>query len=43
MLKSVLMHSRACLPSLRARSSRAEASHVMVVRKSRTCGILSRA
>jgi hypothetical protein len=35
-LKSVLMHSRVCLPSSRARSLHAEASPVMEVRSSRT-------
>jgi hypothetical protein len=35
-LQSVLMRSRACLPSSRARSSRAEASPAMEARSSRT-------
>jgi hypothetical protein len=39
-LKSVLMRSRACLPSLRARSLRAEASPAMVARRSAHAGIL---
>jgi hypothetical protein len=35
-LKSALMRSRACLPSSRARSPRAEASPAMEARSSRT-------
>jgi hypothetical protein len=35
-LKSVLMRSRACLPSSHARSPRAETSPAMVARSSRT-------